>query len=129
LPLISRTPIIVRDQRSRRHVRKAVLRECLIVSFPATPGARISGLRAVDSWLAEHGLEADALEELLSLMKAAKTAPVELSNRSRENDLPPRGERLIMAIDDCEPIDSIAAARAAWDDLKTALALRKGIEP
>lgn len=88
---------IVRDHQSRRRIRKAVLRECSIVGFPATPGARITGVRSVDSWLAEHGLEAEALEELVAIVKADRQA------------LP----------------SDLTAVRSAWDDLVAQLKGRR----
>ena len=51
-------------------------------------------------------------------MKAAKDAPIVLRD--------PKRSSLIMATDNCRPLDTFAAARAAWNDLKTAFASRKG---
>jgi len=61
---------IVHDQKSRRrHIRKAVLRECSIVAFPATPGAAITSVRSVDEWLSAHGVEREELDELMGILK------------------------------------------------------------
>ena len=106
---------IVHDQRSRRrHVRKAVLRECSIAGFPATPGARITGVRSVDTWLVKHGLEADALEELVAIVKADHPVLRQPSDR-----------QLITAIDDHYPIGTYAAVRSAWNDLAAQLKQRR----
>jgi hypothetical protein len=72
----------------------------------------------LDCWLTEHGFDRADLEELLHLMKAAKDAPIVLRD--------PKRSSLIMATDNCRPLDTFAAARAAWNDLKTAFASRKG---
>ena len=63
------------DQKSRcRHIRKAVLRECSIVGFPAAPGARITSVRSVDEWLLAHGLEREELDELIGILKGDEAA-------------------------------------------------------
>jgi len=66
---------IVHDERSRRrHIRKAVLRECSVVAFPATPGAAITAVRSVDEWLSAYGLEREELDELLGILKGDEAA-------------------------------------------------------
>lgn len=66
---------IYRDEKTRRrHIRKAILRECSIVAFPATPGAAITSVRSVDEWLTIHGLEREALDELQGLLRGEETA-------------------------------------------------------
>lgn len=59
------------DQKSgRRTIKKATLRECSIVGFPANANARITSVKSeVDSWLIERGFESGDLERLLRRLK------------------------------------------------------------
>lgn len=58
--------VVYDGKTQRRHIKKAILRECSIVAFPANPQAKIVTVKSeIDDWMTEHGLSESDLMELL----------------------------------------------------------------
>lgn len=56
----------------RRYIKKGLLKECSIVSFPANTNAKIISVKSeLDDWLMDHGCDPDDLEKLLHLVREA----------------------------------------------------------
>jgi uncharacterized protein len=99
--------IVFDDKKNRRFIKKAQLRECSIVSFPANRQARILSVKSdIDEWLIERGFESGDLERLLQEMKDAEKpyGDVDYADPGYQED----GKKRY-------PINNEGRIRAAWN--------------
>src|SRR5262245_34822352 len=85
------------DRTGVRHIKKAILRECSIVAFPANRHTNILRVKSeMDTWLKEREIDPEDFALLLSLVREAR--------KSEDK------KDLIKGIDGFAPIDTSAAA-------------------
>jgi len=95
------------DERTgTRTIKKAILRECSIVAFPANRHARVHSVKSeLNEWLTERGLEPDDLEAAMKFFAAWKRK-IEEGKKTEDDN---KRRDFIKGIDGFVPIDEAQA--------------------
>jgi len=109
------------ERTNRRTIKKAILRECSVVGFPANKRARVVSVKAeIADRLREYGM--DETDLLLQLLLRQPKAP---DKKSDGSDFEKKREDLIKAIDDFVPLD----VTKAEETMRGLVAIMKGHKP